>query len=77
MKTDEENKAMNIFDKRVSEVFRGDLPEMPELPDERVEEPEILELSREDLDQLQAAGETVPPEIIRLLKNKRRTDGLV
>ncbi len=63
------NEMVDLFDQKVAEVFQVDLPEMPHL----VEEPEmtIQELDRESLDQLQAAGETLPVDIIRFLKNRK------
>lgn len=70
MKMKEENKKMDIFDEKIAQVFQDTLPEMPDLPGETDEVQGILELNREELDQLQAAGETMAGDIVRFLKHK-------
>ena len=51
---------------------------MPRLTEETDDVPEILELDREELDLLQAAGEPVPPaDIIRFLNPKKKAGGIL
>ena len=75
MKTDEKNKQMNLFDKKIAQIFQETFPTMPDLPEEQEGWSEILELDRECLDQLQAAGETLSTDIVRFLKNNNRYHG--
>ena len=78
MKTKKENNKMETFDEKVAQIFQEKLPEMPRLTEETDDVPEILELDREELDLLQAAGEPVPPaDIIRFLNPKKKAGGIL
>ena len=65
----EENERMENFDRKIIQVFAEKLPEMPELS-------RIEELDMEALDQLQAAGNSMPSaDIVRFLKKQQGTGG--
>ena len=64
---------MDVFNEKVAEAFHEELPEMPCLAGES--EMEIKELDRETFNQFHAAGETLSPDIVRFLRNRKPTEG--